>query len=277
MDLIDIVLLGVVQGLTEWLPISSSGHLVLANNWLGLHMPMAFGIILHLATAVVIIIMFRHDIKNLMKGVIDPKADSNNDGKNSNSYWQRVKRDPDALFGWWIIVGTFPIIGIGILFNDIFEAFFDSVFIVSIALVGSGLVLVLSAFKIKKRGKKQLSVLDAYSIGLAQGLALIPGLSRSGLTIGVGLMRNIERETAARYSILLAVPAIIGAAVWEFGLMVNRGSYDVDIMMLLVGGITAFMVGYVAIKLLLFIVRRAGFHYFAIYCFGLTALILATL
>jgi len=277
MNLLESALLGAIQGLTEWLPISSSGHLVLAHQWLGLHMPLAFGIILHLATAMVIIMMFRNDIMKMVRGVIDPRKDCAENAGDHSSYWQRVKKDPDALFGWWIIVGSFPIAGIGVLFYDMFEIFFNSAFIVAVALAGSGLVLVLSALTVKKRVKKKLSVLDAYSIGLAQGMALIPGLSRSGLTIGIGLMRNIERETAARYSILLAVPAIIGAAVWELGQMVSRGAYDVDILTLFVGGVTAFIVGYIAIKLLLLIVRRAGFHYFAVYCFGLTALILATL
>lgn len=277
MNILDSILLGAVQGLTEWLPVSSSGHLVLAHKWLGLHMPLAFGVILHLATALVIVIMFRNDIMKMIKGVLDPGNGDPSHGIVQGSYWKRVRRNPDALFGWWIIVGTLPIACIGVLFFDLFEVFFDSAFIVGIALAGSGIILALSAAGIKKKGKKNLSVLDAYSIGLGQGLALIPGLSRSGLTIGIGLMRNIDRETAARYSILLAVPAIIGAAIWEFVIMLGRGANDIDVMTLFVGGITAFIVGYFAIKLLLYTVRRAGFHYFAAYCFVLTAIIMVTL
>jgi undecaprenyl-diphosphatase len=232
-------------------------------------MPLAFGVILHLATALVIIIMFRDDIIKMITGVLSPAGE----GK----YLLRVKADPNALFGWWIIVGSFPIVIMGMLFYDIFEVFFNSAFIVALALMGTGLVLTLSANNIKKAGKKKLSILDAYAIGLAQGLALVPGLSRSGLTIGVGLMRNIDRETAAKYSILLAVPAIIGATILETGQMIISGSYDIDLIALLVGGITAFIVGYIAIKLLLLLVRKAGFHYFAVYCFALTALILTTM
>ncbi|UCH88095.1 MAG: undecaprenyl-diphosphate phosphatase [Thermoplasmata archaeon] len=284
MDISESIILGIIQGLTEWLPISSSGHLVLANKWMGMAMPVSFGVILHLSTALVIIVMFKNDIKTIIKSVTNPKLpgdpkkrynSTKNPGK-SPGYWQCARTDPQALFGWWIIVGSMPIAFIGMLFYETFEVFFSSVIIVGIALIGSGLALAISSTVIKTAHKKQMNALDAYTIGLGQGLALIPGFSRSGLTISFGLLRNVERETVARYSILLAVPAIIGAAIWETPGMINGGTAGVPPLALLVGGVTAFVVGYVAIKLLLFIVKKAGLHFFALYCFGLGVIIIST-
>jgi undecaprenyl-diphosphatase len=276
MDVLDAVFLGVVQGLTEWLPVSSSGHLVLAYHWLGLDVPIAYSVMLHFATALVILIMFRKDASKIIRGVLNPAPAGSRPGSGRSSYWQRVTKDPNALFGWWIIIGTIPIVVIGFVFYDIVEEFFNSILIVAISLAITGCILALTANYIRSASKKELSVLDAYTIGLAQGFALIPGLSRSGLTIAAGLMRNVDRELAARYSILLAVPAIVGAAIIETGIMVQKGAFEADLLALAVGSITAFIVGYIAIKLLLALVRMAGFHYFAIYCFVLSAIIIST-
>ena len=285
MDISQSIYLGIIQGLTEWLPISSSGHLVLANEWFGLDMSVAFGVMLHFATALVIIIMFREDVKSILQSVINPKptseqrsgpATQNPNKKQKESYWSLVKGDPYAMLGWWIVIGSLPIAVIGFVFYDIFKGFFDSVNIVGIALIGTGIILLLSASVIKTAHKKQLSALDAYAIGFGQALALIPGISRSGITIGLGLIRNIEGETAAKFSILLAVPAIIGAAIWEFPGIFQDGTSNIEPIVLLVGALTAFIVGYIAIKMLLFVVKKAGFHYFAFYCFGIAFLIMAT-
>ena len=285
MDISQSIFLGIIQGLTEWLPISSSGHLVLANEWLGLGMSVAFGVMLHFATALVIIIMFRKDIKAIMQSLFDPKPSlkhtkdtlkRNLNKKQNNSYWSRVKGDPYAILGWWIIIGSLPIAAIGLFFHETFKIFFTSAFIVGIALIGTGIILLLSASVINKANKKRLTALDAYTIGFGQGLALIPGISRSGMTIGLGLLRNIEGETAAKFSILLAVPAIIGAALWEFPGIFQNGASGIEPIVLFIGGLTAFIVGYIAIKILLLLVKKSGFHYFAFYCFGMAALILAT-
>jgi undecaprenyl-diphosphatase len=275
MDIFQSILLGIIQGFTEWLPISSSGHLVLAQESMGLDVPVAFDVMLHFATAFVIIFIFLKEIKLIIKGVFSP-ANQKGKKEGQNTYLQRVRKDPHALFGWWIIIGTIPIVVIGLLFRDIFAGFFNSVFIVALALIGTGVVLTLSSAAYITAHRKRLNVLDAYTVGFGQALALVPGLSRSGMTIGFGLMRNIERETAAKYSILLSVPAIIGAAALEMPQLFREGAAGMDPMILLVGGITAFVVGYIAVHLLLLIVRKAWFHYFAIYCFGL-AIILLTL
>jgi undecaprenyl-diphosphatase len=270
MNITEAVVLGIIQGLTEWLPVSSSGHLVLAEVWMGLEMPVAYNVMLHLATALVILIMFRKDAVAIIKGVLKPA------GARKVPYWQKVRKDLNALFGWWIILGSMPIAVLGILFNEQFKIFFTSAFIVGVALVGTGIVLTVSAVSQKSAHKKRLTALDAYTVGFGQALALVPGFSRSGFTISFGLMRGLERETAAKFSILLAVPAIIGAALYEMPELFESGSTDISMAALLVGSVTAFIVGFIAINLLLFIVRKAGFHYFAVYCFALAAIILTT-
>ena len=274
MDVIQAIFLGAIQGLTEWLPISSSGHLVLSQEWMGLSVPVAFDVMLHLATALVIILMFWNDVKKIVKGVFSPaKLPEEKNG----TYWQRVKTDPYAFMGWLIILGNIPIAFLGLVFYDAFTAYFSSIFIVGMALCGTGVILLFSGFYYKTATRKKMNVLDAYTVGFGQALALVPGFSRSGFTIGLGLMRGIERETAAKFSILMAVPAIIGASMFEMPNLVEHGEIGVGPLELVAGTVTAFIVGYFAIKLLLLIVRKAGFHYFAFYCFALAAVIFTTL
>jgi len=275
MNILEAIILGTIQGLTEWLPISSSGHLVLAQEWMGLSVPVAFDVMLHLSTALVIILMFRSDVKSIISSVFSPKPGGKKN--NNNNYWRRALNDPYATMGWWIIIGSIPIAVLGLLFYNTFESFFSSVFIVGIALVGTAIVLFVSGSRYKTTSRKKMNALDAYSVGFAQALALIPGFSRSGFTISAGIMRGIERETAAKFSILLAVPAIIGAAVFEMPIMFSNGTGDIGPLALLAGTVTAFIVGYIAIKLLLLIVKKAGLHYFAFYCFALVIIIFISL
>lgn len=290
MDVYESIILGIIQGFTEWLPISSSGHLVIAQEWLGLDVPVAFDVILHFATVFVIIIMFRKEILAILIGVFSPAPLKNTNNSKiiikstgqttlgdmiiKYPYWKRVRNDVNALLGWWIIIGTSTTAVIGLFFRDIFASFFYSTFIVALALIVTGIVLVISTGYEKMAAKKRISVLDAFTIGLCQGFAIIPGISRSGMTIGIGMMRNIERETAAKYSILLAVPVIIGAAVWEIPNLFETGVNEISLIVMITGGVTAFIVGFIAIKLLLIIVKKAVFHYFAAYCFALAGILL---
>jgi len=243
-SLIEILILAVVQGVTEWLPISSSGHLVIVQEWMGLEeLPLLFPVTLHVGTLFVILLTFWKDIGNIFKALfrLDFKSE---EGK----------------LALYIVVGSLPTAAIGFVFHDILESFFYSLFAVGVALLITGFFLYIS--ERRKNGRK-LGGLDSLLIGIAQGVAIVPGVSRSGVTITTGLLRKVEKEKVFRYSFLLSIPAIIGAAVTE---ATNLTVSNVDPAILLLGAVTSMTVGYASLKLLLKIVLRERLHFFAYYC-----------
>jgi undecaprenyl-diphosphatase len=241
--LIDIFILAVIQGLTEWLPVSSSGHLVIIQKILGLNLPLIFDAMLHVGTLIVVLTVFRKDIADIIKAVV--KLDfQNEDGKL-------------ALF---IVVGSVPIAVIGLIFRNIIESFFSNLLAVGVALIITGSVLFFSE---KKVGNRKMSFLDSLLIGVAQGIAIIPGVSRSGITVAIGLLRKIDKVTVFRYSFLLSVPAVIGATILESRDIVLG---NMDIATLFLGAAISMIVGYVSLKILLKIVMNEKFHLFAYYC-----------
>lgn len=243
LTLIDILILAVVQGITEWLPISSFGHLVIVEKYLGLAPPLIFNVMLHVGTVFVVLAVFWRDIVKIVKALVrlDFKTD---EGKL-------------ALF---IVVGSVPTALIGFFFRDVFESFSHSLFVVGVALLITGFVLFISE---RRKADRELSYVDSLLIGTAQGIAITPGISRSGATISTGLLRKVKKETAFKYSFLLSVPAIIGAAVMESrGLVVS----NVDMVALFLGAIISMMVGYVSLKFLQKVVMKEKFHLFAYYC-----------
>jgi undecaprenyl-diphosphatase len=168
----------------------------------------------------------------------------------------------------YIAIGSVPTAFIGFLFRDIFESFFHNLFAVGIALLITGSFLYVSE---RRKNGKELGWLDSLLIGIAQGIAIIPGISRSGATITTGLLRKVEKEKAFRYSFLLSMPAIIGATATE-SMRVNVG--DVDAAVMLLGVIISLVVGYVSLKLLLKVVLREKFHLFAYYCWTVGAIVI---
>jgi len=168
----------------------------------------------------------------------------------------------------YIVVGSVPTAFIGLLFHDIFESFFYNLFAVGIALLITGSFLYVSE---RRKNGEELGLLDSLLIGVAQGISIIPGISRSGATITTGLLRKVEKEKAFRYSFLLSIPAIIGATVTE-SMRVNVVNIDVAVMFL--GVLTSMIVGYVSLKLLLKIVLKEKFHLFAYYCWTVGAIII---
>ena len=241
--LIEVFILAVVQGLTEWLPVSSSGHLVITQKLLGLNLPLIYSIILHVGTVIVVLTVFRKDVVAIIKAL--------------------AKRDfetEEGKLALFIAVGSIPTAIIGIVFHDIFESLFSNLPAVGLALLITGCVLFVSE---KRIGNRKMNTLDSLLIGLAQGVAIIPGISRSGVTVATGLLRKIDKQTAFRYSFLLSVPAIIGAAVMESRELIVG---DVDMIPLFLGLIVSMIVGYASLKLLQKIVMNEKFHLFAIYC-----------
>jgi len=251
LTLIDILILAVVQGITEWLPISSSGHLVITQKYLGLTPPLIFNVMLHVGTLFVVLAVFWRDIIKIVKALIrlDFKAD---EGK----------------FALFIVVGSVPTALIGFFFHDIFESFFYNLLVVGIALLITGFVLFVSE---RRKTDRELSYLDSLLIGTAQGIALTPGISRSGVTIATGLLRKVKKETTFKYSFLLSVPAVIGATIMESRDLVIG---NVDAVAMFLGAIISMIVGYISLKFLQKIVMEEKFHLFAHYCWIAGAIII---
>jgi len=241
--IIEALILAIIQGLTEWLPVSSSGHLVIAQQFLGLNPPLIFDLLLHIGTLVVVIMAFRKDILNILKTL--------------------VKRDLSSTEGklaFFIVVGSVPIAILGVLFRENIEQLLSNILAVGVALLINGGVLFFSE---KRKGNKKMGTLDSILIGIAQAAALIPGLSRSGLTVSTGLLNKIDKQTAFRYSFLLSIPAILGATLFEFR---DIAAINIELTSIVVATVLSMIVGYVSLKMLHRIVMSERFHLFAYYC-----------
>lgn len=251
------ILLGIIQGLTEFLPVSSSGHLVLFQSMLQVPHSIAFDVIVHLATALAVVVYFRADILRL----INPKI--------LMSEIQTRK-----LFIYLLIGTVFTgILGLG--FKDFFESLFSSVLAVGFFLLLTGaLILVAEWIGKGRRRLEEMNVWDAILIGLAQGCAIAPGLSRSGATISASLGRNLDRTLAARFSFLLSIPAILGAGLIQSKTIIKAGTIGVGVAPLILGFVAAFISGLLAIKLFMTIIQRTSLKMFAYYCFGLGTIVI---
>jgi undecaprenyl-diphosphatase len=266
LNLLESIILGVVQGLTEFLPISSSGHLVLGEFLLKVKFDdISFEVFLHFGTFLSVVIVFRRTIKSMLEAVW-LKAKSIFTGEKVSN-----KEEGWRLF-WLILLGSIPAGIIGLLFEDYVELCFSSVTLVSLMLLITGTVLFFTQFFLAAR--KEVTFSDAFVVGLAQALAILPGISRSGLTISAGIFKGIERSKAAEFSFLLSLPAIFGASLLKLKDVLSRVDLSQDISIYLAGAFTAFVVGYVAIKLLLRVIQKGRFQYFAYYCFAVGLLFL---
>jgi len=272
-DWLEALVLGVVQGATEYLPVSSSGHLVIFQHLFGLSEPaLLFDIVLHVATLLVVLWFYRRDIADLIRQSVAAVGDLA-----QGVSWSEVQsRFPAFRLAWLIVLGTIPTALIGFGLQDTFESMFGSLRVVGVMLWITGLVLLATRFAAQGgRGIGKMKMVDALLIGLVQGLAITPGISRSGSTIAVALLLGIEKETAARYSFLLSVPSIIGALVLKLG---DAGS-GIGLTATALGFLAALMTGYLCLVFLIRIVKQGRLAWFAPYCFllGLLALILAKL
>jgi undecaprenyl-diphosphatase len=253
-SVLEALLLGLVQGITEWLPVSSSGHLVVVQKLLGLEGSVAYDVLLHVATLIVIVAVFWKDIAKILPALI--KLDF-------RSEYGRL-----ALF---IVLASIPTAVIGYVFRDFFVSLFSNLLVVGVALIANGVLLFSTKFA---KAVKKVNYKDSVLIGIVQGIAIIPGISRSGSTISVGLLRGIKKTDAARFSFLLAIPAIIGAAGLEFKSLYITSA---EIFPVAIGMVAAMVVGYLSLKFLLSIVMRGKFNLFSCYCWivGLIIIFLA--
>jgi undecaprenyl-diphosphatase len=242
-DFIQAVVLGIIQGVAEWLPISSSGHLVIAEHFLGVTQPLIFDVIIQLASVLVVIVVFWKDIIEIAKGVF------------------RFEKKYLMLL-LYIIVATIPVALVGFVFHDAIEGIFKDLRTVSFCLLITAFLLFLSKYPKKK--DKGFDTKAAVGMGLAQAVAILPGVSRSGSTISAGMMLGFKRDEVARFSFLMFIPAMIGAAALE----IYKGALSqlVDPGMVLVSALIAVVAGFFSLKLLLRMIKKDLFSYFGIYC-----------
>ena len=255
------VILGVIQGFSEFLPISSSGHLILAQTFFGLKEPeLAFDVVLHLGTLTAIFIFYRQPLGRLFQELRFLPGALVSPARLKVLYTER----PDFRFGLLLIVGSIPTAAIGFLMKDLVTTRLASVESVGLALLATGVLLRLIGCR-GEIGRDQLTILDALIIGTVQGLAVTPGLSRSGWTIGAGLWLGLGRETAARYSFLLSVPAVLGAMLLELRGDLNSHFAAGDF---LAGFLVAAICGCLALIFLARLLKSGRFAVFAWWCWG---------
>lgn len=260
MDLLTAILLGLIQGLTEFLPVSSSGHLELAKVILGQTGPeegLLLTIVLHTATALSTLIVFRKDIAEILTGLLKMKK---------NESWE---------FALHILISMIPAAIVGLFFEDKIAALFDgNLLLVGGALLGTAVLLYLADKPITS--KKTLTNAHAFWIGIAQAIAILPGISRSGATIASAVLLGVARENAARFSFLMVIPLIFGSLLKSV-LDADTAAFSVDPLPLTLGFFTALLTGIVACRWMIALVKRSQLKYFAYYCFivGTLALLYA--
>ncbi len=277
MDLLNAIIMGVVQGIAEFLPISSDGHLALMSNILHMNADtgLLFNVMLHFGTLVAVCIAFWKDILELIcegfkiigDSVVNVGRFINRPGNQKKDYKQVIST-PYRRFVILVIVSTIPTGFIGILFKDLIEGISNNVLITGMCLLLTGMSLMIAdRAKEGRKNDANVTYTEAGVVGVAQGLAILPGLSRSGCTITASLLLGFDRDFAVKYSFIMSIPAILGAVVLE----VKDFSMDMvtqnQLMNYLVGTVIAAAVGFFAIKTMLVIVRGKKFKYFAYYCF----------
>ena len=254
MSIFEAVSLGIVQGLTEFFPVSSSGHLVLFQSLFGIEEPqLAFDIFLHLGTLAAVVIFFSKDIIALFSA------------------------DRRKLF--FIIIASIPTFIIGALFKDIVEEFFSAPVIVAYMLLVTGLWLIfahISTSRARPDDTKPLGIFNSLMVGIAQGVAVMPGISRSGSTIGTGIILGMDREEACRFSFLLSIPAVAGASVVK-GHKIISSLFGPDTLLFIAGGLAAMITGFFSIKVLLKVIRGSSLAWFGAYCILIGSFLLIAL
>ncbi len=242
MTIIEAIFLGIIQGLTEFLPVSSSGHLVIVQSVLGVVQPgNEFEVLVHIGTLMSVLVVFKTDILKLL---IDMRS------KNTQKYIL------------YIIIGTVPAVFIGLGYKSSIESLFNNLRTVGTALIFTGLVLFSSQFFVRKNLKP--SIYTAFLIGCAQAIAIIPGISRSGMTISMALLLGFLPKEAARFSFLLAIPVISGAGILTM-IDLNENNHEF-ILTGMIGMFASFLVGFFALRWLIDWLKKGKIYYFGVYC-----------
>ena len=258
-EIVRSIVLGIIQGLTEFLPVSSSGHLELAKFFLGDNsMPeesMLMTVALHAATALSTIVIFRKDIAEIFRGLF------------------QFKWNEELEFSLKIILSMIPAALVGVLFEEQMEQLFDQqILLVGLMLIVTGLLLFLADRA--KNTDKRVSFVNALIIGISQAVAILPGISRSGATISTSVLLGVDREKAARFSFLMVVPLILGKMAKDL-LSGELAQSQIDIVPLLLGFLAAFFTGLLACRWMIRLVKNSNLTYFSIYCFIVAAIAIA--
>ena len=257
MNIFQVVVLGIVQGLAEFMPVSSSGHLVLVPWWLGWPIPgVAFDAILHLGTVLAVLVVFYRDLWDIVVAWLRSLV-----GRGSTA---------ESRLGWLLILATIPAAVAGLKLENFFGKLFGSPLAVACLLLVTGCFLALAEFfSEREKTLTQMRWVDALIVGLAQAAAIAPGISRSGATISAGLLRGFKREEAARFSFILSIPVILGAGLSQVARMAlhpNLPQQTEPASLLIVGFLAAAVTGYLTIRFLLRYLQRGSLYPFAIYC-----------
>ncbi len=258
MSTLEAIVLGIVQGLTEFLPISSTGHILFVPALAGWPDPgAAFSAVIQLGTMAAVLVYFRTDLWRMAVAFVKSFS-------GDHPLWR--SDDSDARIGWYIVLGTIPISIIGLVFADQIENDVRSLSLVAVVMILFSFVLMAADLKgAQDRDVKQLTLRDGIIIGLFQALALIPGVSRSGATISGGLFLGLDRESATRYSFLLSVPAVVLSALFELRKIGDSTGASVGVAPTIIATVLAFISGYLAIAFLLRFVRTHNFAVFVVY------------
>jgi len=263
-----LILLGLIQGLTEFFPVSSSGHLVIAKYFLKLNLPgAAFEAFLHFGTVVAVVVLFRKDIKELFISFFDSIYKLSH-GENIVNIF---KNNSSSKLAWFLVISTIPAAIIGYTFSSYFEILFSKPTIASLMLTITGTLLWFGN-KNFPGGSKNISEItfkDAIFIGLAQAVAIIPGISRSGLTVIAGLSRKLDREFAAKYSFILSVPIILGASMFKIR---ELSSLNIDLSILILSGFVASISSYGAMKIFIGLLKNQKIYFFSYYLWIISGL-----
>lgn len=284
MSLLQAIILGFIQGVAEFLPISSSGHLALAKKIFGLSdVGLTFDLMLHFGTLVAVFIVYWKDIWELIKeGVMIIRDVCINIGyffakkfKKKECSYRKVVSTPYRRFVMLIIISTIPTGIIGLVFKEIFNMDNPSLLVVGLSLlITSCLLYMVDELPNGKKREKKATYKDAVIVGVAQGIATLPGLSRSGTTIATEVFCGFDRSFAVKYSFIMSIPAILGANILDIKDLFGPANSisGLELMNYLVGTVVAGVVGYVCIKTMLVVIRNKKFKYFSYYCFAVGAI-----
>lgn len=269
MGFLEAIILGIIQGLTEFLPVSSSGHLELVKYIQGQELSgkssLMMTTVLHFATALSTIIVFRKDVLLILKGLF------------------QFKKNDEFIFAFKIFLSMIPAVIVGLLFDDILESFFHGqIIFVGFMLILTGIILFLADKS--KVTQKEVGFFNSILIGMAQAIAILPGISRSGATIGTSVLLGIDRFKAARFSFLMVIPIIFGKIAKDllsedFAIIISdKSGLGISLGVFLIGFFFAFLTGFFACNFMIFLVKKSKLSYFSYYCFivGLIAIICKT-
>lgn len=286
MSIIQSIFLGIVQGITEFLPISSSGHLAILKNLLGIQIQgsLFFDVLLHLGTMAAVIFAFRRDIGRMIAELICMFRDilynigifRHNHKEQDAKRYRKIVHNNYRKFVGLVFVSTIPTAVIGYAARDLVSIAEQTLIVPGVCLIlTAGLLLVADVMETEKKIPKDITYTNGFMIGVVQGLSVIPGISRSGATITACLISGFDRKFAVKYSFIMSVPAILGAVVLECGELSQNAVTVPQFFIYLAGAVTAGIVGYFVIKKMLFIVRKKKFKIFALYCLALGTVAIA--